>query len=156
MKKVLLKSTNEKWKESLSYGYENKYTYFCMSDVWLDFLWWLLCLIFLYFVWFVYLAALHSMQDLSVLTRDQNHAPGSGSVVLTTGPPGKSRFPFLMVSLFYLECTPQKRCTTGPKDDLLRGSSCREVDSISITSLIIQHIISFTCIIIHLWHYAIL
>lgn len=30
------------------------------------------------------------MWDLSSMTRDQTHAPCSTSVVLTTGPPGKS------------------------------------------------------------------
>ena len=32
----------------------DRYTYFCISDVWLDFLRRLLCLIFLYFVWFIW------------------------------------------------------------------------------------------------------
>ena len=32
----------------------------------------------------------HSMWDLSSPTRDQTHAPCSGSAVLTTKPPGKS------------------------------------------------------------------
>ena len=152
---VLLKSTNEKWKESLSYTHENRYTYFCISDVWLDFLRRLLCLIFLYFVWFTW----------PLCTACRIFVSGSGiktmppeveAQSLNHWTPRKSRLSFIMVSPFYLECPPQTRCTTGPEDDLLRGSSCRWVDSISSSSLITQHIIYFTRVIIHLWHYAIL
>ena len=48
-------------------------------------------------------AALHSMWDLSSLTRDRTHTPCSGSIVLTTGPPGDSLFSLLFcIKIFVL------------------------------------------------------
>ena len=66
---------------------------------------------------YLFFGLIHSMQDLSSLTRNQTCVPCSGSTVLTTGPPGKS-----LAFLFY------KKSQDGDifEKQVFRGSGGKE------------------------------
>ena len=63
-----------------TYQYQNFYLLFNF----------LILFLFIY-LFFIILAASHSMWDLGSRTRDRNHIPCIGSIVLIIGPPGKPK-----------------------------------------------------------------